>query len=268
MARYKLNPRLDLITRDLVEEATDALRSVFDSLTGTEPHYRRIKDDMLEVVARLSTRVFLGKELARSPAWLQIAKQYTVDIFAASILLHLLPATLQPFANWLLPISWRLRRHVQDARMIMHHEIEAAQARVLNNKNTTDGKTQSAGSLDWMMQITGNRAFDYAAGQLGLSVAAIHTTSEMATKAILQLCNHPEVIPHLREEACNTLTTHGWTKYALSQMELLDSFLKEVQRLNRGGIGESFLDPRPVTRAIFGLLSTLTAYMLQHQCTD
>lgn len=222
---------------------------------------------MLEVVARLSTRVFLGKELARNPAWLHIAKQYTVDIFAASVLLHLLPAALQPSANWLLPISWRLRGQVRDARRLIRLDIEAARARVSDDENANEAKAEAAGSLDWMAQIADSRAFDYAAGQLGLSVAAIHTTSEMATKAILQLCNHPGVVPHLREEACNIVGKHGWTKNAMSQMELLDSFLKEVQRLNRGGIGESVLGHHTAVLETF-VLFTLTGSILQHQCTD
>ena len=46
--------------------------------------------------------------------------------------------------------------------------------------------------------------------QIGLSLAAIHTTSDLITQSVVNLCKYPEVIPALREEALDVLSKYGW----------------------------------------------------------
>ncbi|MGY6405675.1 cytochrome P450, partial [Vibrio parahaemolyticus] len=69
-----------------------------------------------------------------------------------------------------------------------------------------------------------------------LTNAAIHTTSDLIGQSILNLCKYPDVIPHLREEVIQVLQKYGWQKVALTEVRLLDSFLKETQRFKPVGM--------------------------------
>ncbi|KAJ0273007.1 hypothetical protein Brms1b_000780 [Colletotrichum noveboracense] len=59
----------------------------------------------------------------------------------------------------------------------------------------------------------------------------MHTTTDLATETMCRLIQRPQLVNDLREEIESVLVKEGWTKTALFQMKLLDSVLKEAQRL-------------------------------------
>lgn len=63
-------------------------------------------------------------------------------------------------------------------------------------------------------------------------MAAIHTTSEAPTQAIVDLCEHPEIFESLCEEAIAVISENGWTKAALQKLCKMDSSPKESRRLH------------------------------------
>lgn len=71
--------------------------------------------------------------------------------------------------------------------------------------------------------------------QLGMSFAAIHTTTNHITNVIYDLASRwNEYGPELRAEAENVLAASDniWKKTTLTKLSKLDSFMKESQRLN------------------------------------
>lgn len=100
--RIKLTQSLNLITDDLVEETIASVQDVFGD--NEEWNTRMIWEDIIEVVARLSSRVFPGLPLCRNRRWLEIAKTYTVDSFAISFITRAAPWILRPLAYWANPI--------------------------------------------------------------------------------------------------------------------------------------------------------------------
>lgn len=69
--------------------------------------------------------------------------------------------------------------------------------------------------------------------QLGYGAVALHTTTVLINKTLLNLVNHSELIPILREEARQVLKDAGgeWTLESMSKLKKLDSVIKEAQRL-------------------------------------
>ncbi|RXW14001.1 hypothetical protein EST38_g11854 [Candolleomyces aberdarensis] len=61
---------------------------------------------------------------------------------------------------------------------------------------------------------------------------SIHTTSLTFTNALLTLLAHPQYIDPLRAEIERAIKEEGWTKAAMDKMELLESFMKESQRID------------------------------------
>lgn len=87
-------------------------------------------------------------------------------------------------------------------------------------------------AIGWMVEMADGKKVDYVAAQLSLTVAAIHATTEALTIALLDLATYPDLIPQLRQEVIDVLSDGGWSKQTLYKMKLMDSFLKESQRLH------------------------------------
>jgi cytochrome P450 len=74
-----------------------------------------------------------------------------------------------------------------------------------------------------------------------LSFAAIHTTTELVTQVMTDLCKNPEIFGELRQEISQVLRAGGWNKNSLYNMKLLDSVIKESLRLKPTSISTVFI---------------------------
>lgn len=81
-------------------------------------------------------------------------------------------------------------------------------------------------------------------GQLGLGAAGIHTTARLLTNCIYDLATHPEWISVLREEI-NSVggMDPEWSIEKLGELWKLDSFIREVLRLEGNSLGMYLLLP-------------------------
>ena len=247
VVRIKLTQSLGLVTEDLVDETNASLNSIYASVES-EWQTRVLKPDILHLVARLSSRVFLGRELCRNEDWLRITKDYTVDTFVASAILRMIPGPVRPLAFWLIPTCTRLRGEVRDARRLIMSEVAARQAKAEKAIQAGEKVEKTADAIAWMVEVAAKqgRQTDLVAAQLSLSTAAIHTTSETMSKCISQLCETPEIVAPLRGEIIEVLAKEGWSKQSLYKLKLMDSFLKEVQRTN--GLTTSKTSRRGIVR--------------------
>ncbi len=188
-------------------------------------------DVNLSLVARLSSRVFLGEKLCRDVEWLQITAQYPVTAFGAAYKLRLYPKFLRPLVHWFLPECQRLRRQYARARSMIEP--------VINQRLEEKRKALEEGlpvptlddAIEWAQEESKQFKYDPATFQLAMSNAAIHTTSDLLSQTILELLAHPELIQPLRDEIIEVLRIHGWTKTGLYNLKLMDSVLKETQRI-------------------------------------
>ncbi|BCS18835.1 cytochrome P450 [Aspergillus puulaauensis] len=193
----------------------------------TEWHTIPLNESMQLLIAQLTARIFVGKELCRNSDWIQIALGYTANRAAAIKELHQY-GRLIPIVHWFIPSCRALRACVRDARPLVES--------ILTTHRKTQGKVQKEESIDalsWIDGVAGETGvkYDPTLTQLRLAYAAVHTTSDMMTKVLAAICEHDELIQPLREEIAAVVTEHGWTEAGLAKMILLDSVLKETQRL-------------------------------------
>jgi cytochrome P450 len=71
---------------------------------------------------------------------------------------------------------------------------------------------------------------------LFLTLAAIHTSTMSLTHIIFDLCSMPAYVEMLRKEITEVIGKSGWTLAAVNELKLLDSFMKESQRVNHPGL--------------------------------
>jgi cytochrome P450 len=209
---------------------SETCQNIIQRLNSTDWQEICIRETNINLVARLSSRVFLGEELCRNEEWLKTAIDYTNHSGGAAIKLNLLPSFLR------LPFSWfsndckRVRNDLQKARDIINPVVEKRNQ--LKEQARAEGKPIPTwiDVIEWADNERGAEPYDPAVAQLGFAAAAMHTTTDLLTQTLLHLANDPELITPLREEMLRVLSTEGWKRNALFNMKLLDSAIKEAQR--------------------------------------
>lgn len=190
-----------------------------------------IKEKINVLVARLSARVFLGEELCRNPAWLKIAVSHIFTGFIAAFCLRLFPPFLRPLAHWFIPHCRRLRAQVREARELVRKTIEKRQ--IERDEAISQGRQPKEyhDGIEWCQTLANKYDFDVVDMQLGLSIASVHNTTDLITQVLYDLAAHPEMVGRLRQEFIEVIGKEGWNKAALYNLKLLDSVIKESQRL-------------------------------------
>lgn len=203
-------------------ETADALQKRWTD--SEEWHEVSVHSAMLYIIAQTSSRVFLGPELCRDPDWLRITAEYTVTAITSVSALRRWPVLLRPIVHWFLPGLQRVRRQLNEARSIMQPIVEKRQRQMAEGNPPDD-------AIFWFAELSKGRPYDPAVCQLTLSVAALHATTDLLTHVLIELAKHPELVQPLRDEVVSVIGSDGWTKAALHQLKLMDSVLKEAQRL-------------------------------------
>lgn len=72
---------------------------------------------------------------------------------------------------------------------------------------------------------------DAAGAQLAMHFAGIYATSDLLIGSLVDIFRHPDLIEPLREEIRTCISKGGWTPASLYKMKLLDSCMKETQRI-------------------------------------
>ncbi|EKG10392.1 Cytochrome P450 [Macrophomina phaseolina MS6] len=232
MIRTKLTQNLGTMTSDIVEETSLAAESILgfpDEWTEIRP-----MDPIYYLVARVSSRVFAGAPLCRDPMWLRIAVSYTVLAFDAARALRFWPERIRPFVHWFVPECARLRKEVWEARRVLGPEIDKMKREWEQLRKDDGGRRLNKNTISMMLDVAKGRPVDLVETQLGLTAAAMHTTTDMTVQVLYQLCTYPKYVEPMREEIERVLQESGGSlrkKTALYELKFMDSFLKETQRL-------------------------------------
>lgn len=94
-------------------------------------------------------------------------------------------------------------------------------------------------AMQWLEESARGRYYDPVVAQLSFSHAAIHTTSDLLTQVLFNLCGREELTQKLRDEIITVTQAEGLKKTTLFKLKLMDSVLKETQRLKPVAVGES-----------------------------
>lgn len=184
------------------------------------------------IAAQLSAKVFLGEPLCRNKEWLGISIRYTIDAFQAAKTLRTWAPWMRPFVYPFLSELRTLQHHIKRARAIIEPEV-TARRRTRREAAMNGQTTKSTDAVGWFEDVANGRPFDFVTAQLLLSVVSIHTTSLTMQILLYDLTANPPYIDLLRAEIVQVLKEDGgWKKTSLYKMKLLDSCMKESQRLH------------------------------------
>ncbi|KAM3420651.1 hypothetical protein BST61_g3907 [Cercospora zeina] len=222
--RNDMRDELNLASHDILGQSRDWTHTVVQRTVGA-------------LAARLVSRVLVGMPLCHDERWVRATEEYTRLNFAAASDLRQVRSFLRPIKHWWLSSCVELRRTAQVARLLIADELSRRETMDNESREKSKPPTVRADCLQWLLEESRSLKVspDIAAAQLHLSLIGVQTVTHSLGQALRLLCEHPEWISKLRQEAARTLQRHsGWTKAAIYELKYHDSFLKESQRLTSG----------------------------------
>ncbi|KAJ5949197.1 hypothetical protein N7454_000781 [Penicillium verhagenii] len=229
--RIKLTQALGGLTIPLSKETAATVKDTFPPSNEWKPY--NFASKVPYMVARISTLIFLGEKACRNEDWIDVAVNYTILAFNGARELQMWPSILRPVAHYFMPSMQRLRSHLAVGRAIVNEEIEKRHMIRDDKLPAEDPPRTHADALDWFEELSEayGTPFDMARGQVSLSMAAIHTTSNLLTNIMYDLAAYPEYIQPLRDEIAAVIAEDGeFKKTSLLKLKLMDSVMKESQR--------------------------------------
>jgi cytochrome P450 len=93
-------------------------------------------------------------------------------------------------------------------------------------------------AVQWLLDAHAARGKDVDPVQITRDIfiimtASIHSTSGAGLCVILDMMEHPEAVQEIKEEIARVTSANPtWTRQALSELRLLDSFMRESARVH------------------------------------
>ncbi|TLD22910.1 hypothetical protein PspLS_07093, partial [Pyricularia sp. CBS 133598] len=226
----RLTIRKDTVTGPMALEATFAI----DKVLGDSPDWTEVTiyNKITQIVARISSRVFLGPEICRNEEWLDLTIKNAMVSFGILM-------SLRCFPNWLRSLIFWTGQPGKEFRALYARACNIVEP-VVQRRRRERAECEAKGVappvyndvIEWVETEAGGDPTCKTTGvQLVLSTAAIHTTADLFTYTLILLAANPHHIEALRTEMLETLPVAGWKKMSLASLRLLDSTIKEAQRL-------------------------------------
>ena len=187
----------------------------------------------LTLVTRISNRIFLGQPDCYNKQWAEASMRYAEAFTWTVMILRQFPQWLHPVIAPLIPSTRNVQKNLRLATEVLVPIIEGRQV------SQAKGEEKPDDVLQWLMDTAEaeepgvNDPARLTRWMLLIVLGAAHTTTMAGTHAVYDLTAHPEYLEPLREEVSSQLREEkGWNKTVLSKMKMMDSFLKESQRLS------------------------------------
>jgi hypothetical protein len=231
------------VLTDLQDEVTLVFNTEIGVCRDWTPVTLHLK--MLQIVASLSGRTFVGLPLSRDVSWRDATTKFTVDAVAGAVAVKKHHPLVRRLVSPFLPELHRLAAYQKFAKKKLDPVITALSSSGENNKTDRPNSL-----LRWTLdRVNGARHVTtdkIGRFQMAVAFASIHTTGMTLTNVVLDLAAHPEYARELRAEAesvavdgCDDgLHTWKFNQTGMSKLKKLDSFLKESQRVTPPGLSK------------------------------
>ncbi|PIL27970.1 cytochrome P450 [Ganoderma sinense ZZ0214-1] len=268
VVKGRFTRRLPAMLPDVVDEVKAAVKDhIVTRLGDDEWTSVEVMPVMQNIIARVSSRVFVGLPLCRNEEYLRVAVDFTVDVMKTCV------GGIHRRAYRIVARFYNMvKRDTERAVAFLRPIIEERQRGGVELDE--DGKPHRQNDL---LQFILDKAtpkhepvFTIVQRLMTVNFAAIHTSSNTITHALTRLAEQPELLTPLRDEIEGSIAADGWTPAALANMQKLDSLLRETLRFHGIGLlsmvrkAMKDLTLRDGTRIPRGTLVEVAAYPMHH----
>ncbi|KAI1846208.1 hypothetical protein JX266_007733 [Neoarthrinium moseri] len=200
---------------------------------------------IMKVFAGMSVRTIVGPELCGFDSeWQQLSMEYVRNALSS-------PGKVKvAYPQWLYWLAQytdsgirKMRRIQRRASQILNHVLQnriaaTEELKVIGQKSRGPRKYEDG--VQWLLDAHSAHGKELSITQLArdlfvMMTASIHSTTGAGLCILLDMMDHPDVIDEIRDEiqrVQETLVGGIWTRAALGQLRLLDSFMRESARFH------------------------------------
>lgn len=162
--------------------------------------------------------------------------------FSESIFINGITLTMIPLGPLRRPISWigsfRHRRKLEKALSVIQPVVEHRLAQQASNAKPSS----NSDALDWTIELASSSPKENTPRRIALHVlhnlwAGSAAPGGLVTQMVFQLLLEPKYLEPLVAETENAVSSYGYSDKALNSMPLLDSYIREINRLYPTGSG-------------------------------
>ncbi|CAF9924403.1 MAG: hypothetical protein ALECFALPRED_002742 [Alectoria fallacina] len=212
-----VKPALMDVISGILERELNKQKVVADH--RTLPLFATVK----QIVNKSTSLVFFGDSLSQNQEFLNIALQFSEDVFLGAEILRMMPGSVGSFIARLMTRGHRSSTILYD---YLYLEVE----RRLEQRQRGDIAESPNDGIQWLLDTSPKTArwdADRLVGEImGVWYGSIHTLAIASTYAVIDLYSHRDYIEPLRKEV------QGQTLDQLDNLPLLDAFLKESARVS------------------------------------
>jgi cytochrome P450 len=162
--------------------------------------------------------------------------------------------TYRPWLRWTAKYLEKDVKAIYAARRkgedILQPLIDARVADAVNRANNSQQKPMFNDAIQWLVDSYRAENKPVKAAEIMQDVAfllaaSLQSTTLSALCFLLDLVERPESVAEIRDEISQVYAQYGsWTRQSLGALRVLDSFLKESQRLNTFQFSTCAFQPR------------------------
>jgi hypothetical protein len=195
---------------------------------------------------RVTSRILVGPELCRDDKFTSVTMDTGEGIFMNAVLmvfLSVFPFSLGPLegiGSW---IGTRLFGHTRALQRATNIILPVVQKRI-RDKEIERGVANHVDAIEWTIQAANSIPNETDPHRLTHQVihnlwAGSSAPGALVTQLLFQVLAHAEYVDPLRNEIEDLVSKHGWVEKTLNGMVLLDSFIRETNRLYPAGCGKN-----------------------------
>ncbi|KAF2179247.1 putative cytochrome P450 monooxygenase [Zopfia rhizophila CBS 207.26] len=185
-----------------------------------------------KIMHRVTSRILIGTELCRDENYLRSSTTLNNSVFINGLVMTMLP--LGPLRR--LGCHFFSFLHRRNIRNAMKDILPVVTKRFEEFQNQDKDSLEALDAIQWSLEFSAGNKKEHNPEWIALSLlhnlwAGSAAPAGLVTQMIFQTLLEPQYLDPLRSEAVKAIGTYGWTDKALSSMPLIDSFIRELNRL-------------------------------------
>jgi hypothetical protein len=193
-----------------------------------------LKDSVWKIFGRIMSRTFINdKDFYRNPEWVNASSEYVELSALAGYELRAFPKWAK---RWVAPFLPNCRK-LQSLYKHINKLLEPLKEKLDQQPPGEDSKDP----LSFLYQKTGGRLDELASMLIALCLVSYDGGGELFTHVLHSVFTDSQLVNDLRAEIVTVIGKEGFNKNTLQNLVLMDSVLKEAQRMHPESVRKSHL---------------------------
>jgi cytochrome P450 len=236
--RMGMNRALPHLVPQLQEPCFDSFQKLIPACSDWTA--MKLHPIILQAVTNMTARAFVGPKLGgMGGPWQTLLMQYIeAAMKVPPKVMGKYPRSLYWVSKYLddeVKTMWSIRRQVAE---LLRPELEARIDASKSQSGQQKGRREQEDCIQWLLDSYMAKGHELTPDQLAqdmfiLIFASIDGISDKALTVLYDLLEHPNVASEITEEIQQVGRVHPvWTREALSELRIMDSFMRESTRMH------------------------------------